>query len=86
MANNTDDTPWYQSMWSWFGDTASNIYTAKLQSDQAKYEADLIAQQQWQNKQDTIEFLGHPIHKNTLLWIAGGSLLATLILVIVRKK
>ncbi len=86
MADNTDDTPWYQSMWSWFGDTAKDVYTAKLQSDQAKYEADLIAQQQWQNQQDTIEFLGRPIHKNTLLWIAGGSLLATLILVIVRKK
>lgn len=83
--NKTDDTPWYESMWSWFGDTAKDIYTAKLQSDQAKYQSEILAQQQAQKADETIDFLGYDLNKNTLLWIAGGSLLATLILVIVRR-
>ncbi len=84
MANDTDDTPWYQSMWSWFGDTASNIYTAKLQSDTAKYQADALAREQIRN--ETISFLGYDLHKNTLVWIAGGSVLAVLVMLVARKR
>lgn len=83
MASTEDDRPWYESMWSWFGDTAKDVYTSKLQSDQAKYEAEILAQQQAQNQ--TIDIFGHDVSKTTLLWVAGGSLLVTLILVIVKK-
>lgn len=85
MANETEDKPWYESMWSWFGDTAKDVYTSKLQSDQAKYEAELLAQQQQIQQNQTIDILGQQVSKTTLLWIAGGSILAAFILVMVRK-
>lgn len=78
-----DDKPWYESMWDWFGDTSKDIINSKLQSDQAKYEAELLAQQQAQNQ--TIDIFGQQVSKTTLLWIAGGSILAAFILVMVRK-
>ncbi len=84
MADNTEnETPWYESMWSWFGDTAKDVYTAKLQSDAAKYQAEALAKEQVKN--ETISFLGQDVHKNTLIWIAGGTLL-TVLLVLVLKK
>ena len=84
MATKTeDDKPWYESMWDWFGDTSKDIINSKLQSDQAKYEAELLAQQQAQNQ--PIDIFGQQVSKTTLLWIAGGSILAAFILVMVRK-
>ena len=72
MATKTeDDKPWYESMWDWFGDTSKDIINSKLQSDQA------------QNQ--TIDIFGQQVSKTTLLWIAGGSILAAFILVMVRK-
>lgn len=82
MATKTEK-PWYESMWDWFGDTSKDIINSKLQSDQAKYEAELLAQQQAQNQ--TIDIFGQQVSKTTLLWIAGGSILAAFILVMVRK-
>lgn len=83
MATSEEDKPWYESMWSWFGDTAKDVYTSKLQSDQAKYEAEILAQQQQQNQ--TIDILGKEVSKTTLLWIAGGSILAAFILIVAKK-
>ena len=85
MANETEDKAWYESIWDWFGDTSKDIINSKLQSDQAKYEAELLAQQQAAQQNQTVDLFGYDVSKTTLLWIAGGSLLATLILVIVKK-
>lgn len=85
MANETEDKAWYESIWDWFGDTSKDIINSKLQSDQAKYEAELLAQQQAAQQNQTVDLFGYDVSKDTLLWIAGGSLLATLILVIVKK-
>ena len=54
-------------MWDWFGDTSKDIINSKLQSDQAKYEAELLAQQQAQNQ--TIDIFSQQVSKTTLLWI-----------------
>lgn len=87
MATKTEeeDKAWYESIWSWLGDTSKNIIDSKLQSDQAKYEAELLAQQQQIQQNQTIDIFGQQVSKTTLLWIAGGSILAAFILVMVRK-
>lgn len=85
MANETEDKAWYESLWDWFGDTSKDIINSQLQSNQAKHEAELIAQQQAAQQNQTVDLFGYDVSKDTLLWIAGGSLLATLILVIVKK-
>jgi len=78
-----EDVPWYQSMWSWFGDTAKDIYTSKLQSDQAKYEAEVLAKEQAAN--ESIDLFGQEVSKTTLLWVAGGSLLVTLLVLVAKR-
>ncbi len=83
MSSSTDDTPWYESMWSWFGDTAKEIYTAKLESDVAKEQADALAKEQVAN--ETISVFGYDVHKNTLLWAAGGTMLAVLLILAIKK-
>lgn len=90
MANTTntteDDTPWYESLFSWFGSTAKDIYTANLQSKTAKYEADAIRAAQEQQQQQTLSFFGYDLHKNTILWIAGGAFVSVLLLILLKRR
>jgi hypothetical protein len=80
------DTPWYESLFSWFGSTAKDVYTANLQSKAAKYEADAIRDAQIQQQNDTLSFFGRELSKETILWIFGGTVAAILILSLVRRR
>lgn len=87
MANTTDnETPWYESFFNWFGSTAKDVYTATLQSKTAKYEADAIRTAQAQQENETLSFFGYDLHKNTILWIAGGALVTALLLVLLKRR
>ena len=87
MANTTDseDKPWYESLFSWFGSTAKDVYTANLQSKTAKYEADAIREAQQAANNETLTFFGRELSKETILWIFGGSLVAVLLISMLRK-
>lgn len=81
-----EEKEWYESLWDWFGDTSKDIINSKLQSDQAKQEAELLAQQNAANAANqTVDIFGYDVSTKSLLWIAGGSLLATLIVVMLRR-
>ena len=73
---------WYESMWDWLGNTATDVYNAKIQGDVAKAEAMAMAQAQ----NDKLSFLGMELSKTTLLWVAGGTILVTFLLVFARSK
>jgi len=81
---NQEETSWWETGLNWLGNTATNIWNSKLQSDVAKAEADALAKEQIKN--ETISVFGYDVHKNTLVWIAGGSVLAALLIVLLRKK
>ena len=86
MATETEETPWYESLFKWFGSTAKDVYTANLQSKTAKYEADTMkAANEAQNNQ-TLTFFGKELSKETILWIFGGSLIAVLLVSMVRRR
>ena len=81
-----EDKPWYETFFSWFGSTAKDVYTATLQSQTAKYEADAIrAANEAQNNQK-LTFFGKELSKETILWIFGGSLIAVLLVSMVRRR
>lgn len=84
MADNTNETPWYESMWDWLGNTALDAYKSKLQSDVAKEQADALAKEQTKN--ETIDFLGMEFSKTSLIWVAGGCLFITLLIVVINRK
>lgn len=87
MANNTstaNETPWYENLWNWLGNTASTALETSMKGKQAKYEADLLAQQQQDN--NTLNFFGKELHKDTIMWIFGGTLLTVLVLVLARRR
>lgn len=86
MANETEDKPWYESLVSWFGSTAKDIYTANLQSKTAKYEADAIREAQEAQNNQTLSFFGRELSKETILWIFGGALVAVLLVSMVRRR
>lgn len=81
MADNTEDST---SWWQWIANTAGGLYTAKLAADTqiANNKAALAAAQE----NETLSFLGYDLHKKTLLWIAGGCLLAVTILVLLKRR
>ena len=60
------------------------LYNTKVQGDVAKAEAEALAQSQNQN--DKLSFLGMELSKTTLLWVAGGTVLVTFLLVFARSK
>lgn len=72
------------SWWQWLANTGAGIYTAKLNSKvQIKAnEAAIAAAQQ----DETLSFLGYDLHKKTLLWIAGGSIIAALMFALLRRR
>lgn len=74
------------SWWQWLGDTATGLFTAKLGADVAiaNNQANIAAAQQQQN--ETLSFLGYDLHKKTLLWIAGGVILTTFLLVLIKRR
>ncbi len=72
-------TSWYQ----WFADTAQNLYAKKMDGDVAKKQAELLAQQNAADNE--LSFLGQTIHKDTLMWIGGGILLVTLVVLVAKR-
>lgn len=66
--------------------TAGGIYTAKLGADVAikQNEAALATAQAQQN--ETLSFLGYDLHKKTLLWIAGGVVLTSFLLILIKGR
>ena len=81
MSDNAENST---SWWQWIANTAGGLYTAKLQADTqiATNKAALAAAQD----NETLSFLGYDLHKKTLLWIAGGCLLAVTILVLLKRR
>lgn len=77
---------WYESMWDWLGNTATSVYNTKIQGDVAKAEAEALAKAQIEAQNDKLSFLGMELSKTTLLWVAGGTILVTFLLVFVRRK
>lgn len=77
---------WYESMWDWLGNTATDVYNVKIQGEVAKAEAAAMAQAQAQAQADKLSFLGMELSKTTLLWVAGGTILVTFLLVFARSK
>lgn len=83
MADNTEDST---SWWQWIANTAGGLYTAKLNSD-VQIQSNKAALAALENQQnETLSFLGYDLHKKTLLWIAGGCLLAVTILVLLKRR
>lgn len=74
-----NSTSWYQ----WFADTAQNLWTTKLGADVEKKHAELLAQEQANSNE--LSFLGQTIHKDTLMWIGGGILLVTLVVLVAKR-
>jgi len=81
MAEKTEE-----SWWQWIANTAQGLYATKLGADVAinQSKAQLAATKAEENQ--TISFLGMELHKETLLWIAGGSLLTVLLVVLLRRR
>ncbi len=75
-----NSTSWYQ----WIADTAKSVYEAKLGADVALKNAEVLAKEQ--AKDNTLSFLGMTLHKDTLLWIGGGTLLVVLAVALLRRK
>lgn len=80
MADKNDSTSW----WQWIGDTASSLYTAKLNSDATVSNNKALIEAQKSN--ETLSFFGYELHKNTLVWVAGGVILTTFLLVLLKRK
>lgn len=80
MSETTDNQSW----WQWLGNTAAGLYTAKLQSKVAisANDAALAAA----NNNETLSFLGYDVHKKTLLWIAGGTIIAALMFAVLKRR
>lgn len=81
---NNDDASWWETGLNWLGNTATNIWNSTLQADVDKAEAEALAKEQLKN--ETISIFGYDVHKNTLVWVAGGSVLVTLLVVLLRRK
>lgn len=79
----TTEKAWYEQAWDWLGTTASNLYNTKVQGDVAKAQAEALAKEQ--AKQENLSFLGMNLSKQTLLWIAGGSVLLVFLLTFSRR-
>lgn len=71
------------SWWQWIANTAAGVYEKKLTSDVAKTQAEILAKEQ--TNSNTLSFLGMTLHKDTLLWIGGGTLLVVVIVALLRK-
>lgn len=81
MSDNAENNT---SWWQWITGTAAGLYTAKLNSKVqiSANEAALAAAQ----NDETLSFLGYNLHKKTLLWIAGGSIIAALMFALLRRR
>ena len=70
--------------WQWLANTAVGAYNSKLCAE--------VALETAKNKnttdedKKTLSFLGMELNKETLLWIAGGTVLTVFVVVILRKK
>ncbi|MBP3687008.1 MAG: hypothetical protein J6J35_01435 [Alphaproteobacteria bacterium] len=71
------------SWWQWIANTAQEVYQTKLGADVAMKNSEVLAQQQEDN--NTLSFLGMTLHKDTLLWVGGGTLLVVLVVALLRK-
>lgn len=80
MSENTENQSW----WQWIGNTAAGLYTANLGAKVqiAQDKATLAAAQ----NNETLSFLGYQLHKKTLLWIAGGSIITVLLLALLKRR
>ena len=91
MATQKEDKSWYESVWDWFSETAPKVADSVLNNQQKKYEANLIAEQQQliaqqQADSNVLSFFGKEIHKDTLMWILGGSLVVAFIFALVKRR
>ena len=80
--NHGESTSW----WQWLANTAGGIYTTKLGADVAIEQSkaqQVLANQQTNNE---LSFLGYTLHKNTLLWVAGGLILTSFMLILLKKR
>lgn len=80
MADNAGDST---SWWQWLANTATGAYQTKLGADVAIKQAEANAKAN--DNSNTLSFLGMELHKDTLLWIGGGTLLVVLVVAVLRK-
>lgn len=71
------------SWWQWIANTAVGAYNTKLGADVAMKNAEVLAKEQ--SNSNTLSFLGMTLHKDTLLWIGGGTLLVVVVVALLRK-
>lgn len=83
MADNTGDST---SWWQWIANTAGGIYTSKLGADVAIAQNNAALAQAQAQQNETLSFLGYDLHKKTLLWIAGGVILTTFLLILIKRR
>lgn len=81
-----EDEAWYEKVFNWFGSTAKDVYVASLQSKQAQAEAEAIRLAKEEKENQTLSFFGKELSKQTILWIAGGSIVAILLFNSFRRR
>lgn len=84
MSDNSTANDNGQSWWEWWGNAILGTTNQYLQSSQAVKEQKVLAEAQAKNEK--LSFLGMQLSKETLLWIAGGSILAVVLVVLLRRK
>ena len=81
---NENSTPW----WQWWGGTIANSLNSAIESNNTRKAAEAMAQakaeQDAQNA--TLSFLGMQLSKQTLLWIGGGVLIGSVLLIALGRR
>lgn len=87
MAANTaneNDEPW----WKWWGGTIANSLNSAIESNNTRKAAEAMAQAQAEQKakNEKLSFLGMELSKQTLLWIGGGVLVGSILLIAIGRR
>lgn len=81
---NENSTPW----WQWWGGTVANSINSAIESNNTRKAAEAMAQAQAEQnaKNATLSFLGLQLSKQTLLWIGGGVLIGSVLLIALGRR
>lgn len=82
MAANENDVPW----WQWWGGTIANSLNSAIESNNTRKAAEAMAAAQAEAKNSTLSFLGMELSKQTLLWIGGGVLIGSILLIAIGRR
>jgi hypothetical protein len=81
---NENSTPW----WQWWGGTIANSLNSAIESNNTRKAAEAMAQAKAEQdaKNATLSFLGLQLSKQTLLWIGGGVLIGSVLLIALGRR